>query len=126
MQGFRAMTSRQVIRWWETRRLALNLILLALAIATYFAVQGVIGSIIPPHGNLEPFVLFAGALGYLAVVNVVHTFGWIVELRERQRHPQRARLHAIRLFKEGLIFGSIATTLPFWIACAIRLLYHFR
>ena len=112
------MTTAQVIRWWELRRLLYNLVLLITGVATIAGMEWLMNKAVPlGEDAIEPMalVLFTGLYGIAA--NVCYTLGWISELVSRRRNPERARVLGRRLFRWGLIFSCALTTLPFWYAC---------
>jgi hypothetical protein len=106
-------TTRDVIVWWEKRRLAFNFVV---------GVSGVVSLVIavaflalPPHvsvtsfwnypipdAGIIPVVVFFGIMA-----NLCYTFGWATELGLRKLTPAAAPRLASLAFKVGLIFSVL-------------------
>jgi hypothetical protein len=108
----------QVIGWWETRRLAWNLIVGALGatgvvimIVVALSSQRAIGT---PIGMPDPPVLvILGAVAFGILANICYTGGWIAELLVRPvLGPERARASGETNFVVGLGFSIILTLVP--------------
>ena len=109
------MTSGQVIRWWEVRRVVYNAVLLVIGVATVFGTLWLIDKVNPDSDIGTPML---GILLYAFMANLCYTMGWIIELLGRQRDPVAARLLGQRIFRVGMVFSCLMTSLPFWFACA--------
>src|SRR5215471_11619129 len=73
--------TRDVIVWWEVRRIPYNLALLATGLISVFAMVGIGGRLVPVGEDfVEPFVLFFGVIVYAFLANVCYSLGWITEL----------------------------------------------
>jgi hypothetical protein len=111
-----SMTPWQVIRWWELRRIAYNLIVGLATVATisimlFVAVicDKVMGE---PIGMPDPRFAIRGAIIYAVMANVCFTGSWLVELLIVRawgfRHQQFARV----AFGLGLLVSVALTLLP--------------
>ena len=117
-RGAALMTTGQVIRWWELRRLLYNLILLVVGVAAIAGMEWLMTKVIPlGEDAVEPMILVLGVLVYGFFANVCYTLGWLIELWGRKTDPPAARQRAQWMFRAGLIFSCVLTGLPFWFAC---------
>jgi hypothetical protein len=65
------MTTSQVIRWWELRRLLYNAVLLAVGLAAIVGVEWLMGRVIPlGEDAIEPMALLLGVIVYGIMVNL--------------------------------------------------------
>jgi hypothetical protein len=118
------LTAREVILWWEWRRLLYNAILLVIGLATIVGFEFIMSKAIPPGQDVqEPMDMVMAILAYAAIANISYTLGWTHELKERQSGSGRraARAHGKQIFRIVLLVSSVVTSLPFWYAC----LYYF-
>ena len=118
------LTTAQVIFWWEARRIAFNLALLAIGVASLFVMEILMDRVIPGGEDaIEPIALFFGVLLYGVMANVCYTLGWIVELltRKQDHDPFKARQQGRRFFKLGFAGSCLLTTLPLWYGCVFWL-----
>ncbi len=116
------LSAGQVIGWWEWRRLVFNALLLLIGFAALIGFEFLMEQSIPPGEDAEePFALFFGVIAYAVMANICYTFGWIVELVQRQTDPLVARVRGRKMFRAGMIFSCILTTGPFWFG----LLFYF-
>ena len=112
------MTTLQVIRWWELRRLLYNAVLFVIGVSAIMGMEWLMTKVIPLGADaVEPMVLVLGTVLYGLTANLCYTLGWVIELRGRRKNPEAARLLGRRMFRAGLVFSCILTTLPFWLAC---------
>jgi hypothetical protein len=112
------LSPRQIIVWWERRRLLFNALLLAIGVLSVVGFVFVMDKVQPPgNDGQESFGLIVGVLAYAFVANVCYTMGWVNELRERKLAPDHARSNARFLYKAGMWFSCLLTTAPFWYAC---------
>jgi hypothetical protein len=112
------MTTGRVILWWELRRLVYNAVLLVIGGATVAGCEWLITKMIPLGDDvIEPMGLIVGAVVYGAMANLFYTLGWIIELRGRKDDPVAARRQGQWMFRAGLLFSCVLTSLPFWFAC---------
>ena len=85
------MTTGQVIRWWELRRLLYNLILFVVGVAAIAGMEWLMTKVIPlGEDAVEPMILVLGVLVYGFLANVCYTLGWVVELWGRKTDPSRS------------------------------------
>jgi hypothetical protein len=104
------MTTWEVIRWWELRRLFYNAVLFVIGIASLFALEDLV-----PIGSGGPQLetgLTVIAYGFMA--NVCYTLGWMVELVGRGKDELRARNRARWHFWVGFWFSCLLTATPLW------------
>ncbi len=125
-----AVAARQVILWWESRRLFFNLAVFltgmftcGLLIVCAFGSEQMVGEAIGlPDGPL--LGLFAIFL-YGILANVFYTSGWICELFLRRIvAPEKASAFGILVFRAGVTFSVALTLSPAlvcWAAFAIAL-----
>jgi ABC-type branched-subunit amino acid transport system permease subunit len=110
-------TARQVIGWWEARRIPFNLVVGSaglvscivvgvVALGSYFLYDSELGMPDPPL-----FALF-GILIYGIAANVCFTGGWITELIIRQIWPAEADRFATLSLSLGLVFSVLLTLSP--------------
>ena len=121
------MTTGQVIRWWELRRLVYNLILLAVGVSAIAGMEWLMTKVIPlGEDAVEPMILVLGVLVYGFLANVCYTLGWVVELWGRKTDPYAARRRGRWMFQAGLIFSCVLTSLPFWLASVYWMMHRGR
>jgi hypothetical protein len=112
------MTTGQVIRWWELRRLFYNAVLFIIGVSSIVGMEWLMTKVIPLGADaIEPMVLVLGIAVYGLMANLCYTLGWVIELRVRKNNSGAARAFGRRMFRGGLAFSCILTTLPFWLAC---------
>jgi hypothetical protein len=108
------MTSGQVIRWWELRRVLYNAVLLVIGAAAMFGTLWLIDKVNPNSDIGTPIL---GVFLYALIANSCYTMGWIVELLARRRDAVAARQLGQRMFRLGTVSSCAITTLPFWFTC---------
>jgi hypothetical protein len=98
-----------IIRWWEGRRLAYNVVVGATGIATLMVVTAL--ELLPPgsHGLLAPL---GAVLIYAAVANVCYTAGWVLEALAHTIFGDELLPFGPALFRQGLLFSVGLTLLP--------------
>jgi hypothetical protein len=111
-------TPRQIISWWEKRRITFNLIiggvglfvcLLQIGIASYS--EHILGETI---GFPDPPVfIFPAIIFYGIAANICYTAGWIVELFVKTIWKGRFKHFGKYAFALGLGFSVVLTILPF-------------
>jgi hypothetical protein len=112
------LSPRQIIVWWERRRLLFNLLLLVIGFLSVAGYVFLMSKALPPGDDgEEPFGVILGVIAYAFLANLGYTLGWINELRERKMAPDHARSNARFLYKAGMWFSCLLTTAPFWYAC---------
>jgi hypothetical protein len=111
------MSVGQIIRWWELRRLLYNAVLLAVGLAAIASMEWLMGRAVPVGEDaVEPMALVLGVLVYGFMANLCYTLGWVIELWGRKTDPVSARRRGVWMFRVGLLFSSVLTSLPFWFA----------
>jgi hypothetical protein len=96
-------TPREIVRWWEARRLRFNVLVGLVGVATSLTLFS-----FPLAGfQLETglTVVFV-PLFYGLLANICYTLGWIVDTAAYRGSPRRW------LFKAGVIFSVVLTALP--------------
>ncbi len=106
-QDSAAATRADVVRWWEARRLAFNLYLAAVGVASWLLVM-IAGSaaVKPGIDFVEPLVLVLGPIAFAILANLCYTFGWIVDAAAFRGAPRAG------LFKAGVVFSLLLTASP--------------
>jgi len=104
--------TRDVVVWWEIRRIPYNLALLAVGLVSVFAIVW-IGSRLVPAGEdfVEPIGLLLGVVVYAVLANVCYSFGWMTELIWSEDAGERLAIRA-RFFRNGFLFSVGLTGLP--------------
>jgi hypothetical protein len=108
--------TKAAIGWWETRRIAYNLIVggsgivtcvvdLLIAAAAWIFFKSDFGT---PNGA---FAIF-GVIFYGIMANLCFTCGWITELIVRRAWPDEADRFATTAFSLGLAFSVLLTLIP--------------
>ena len=70
------MTTGQVIRWWELRRLLYNSLLLAVGVAAIAGMEWLMGQAVPMGEDaIEPMALVLGVVVYGIMANLCYTLG---------------------------------------------------
>jgi hypothetical protein len=117
----------QVIRWWELRRLVYNAVLLVVGVAAIAGMEWLMTKVIPlGEDAIEPMLLFVGVVVYGVMANLCYTLGWIIELWSRKTDPVAARRRGQWMFRAGLLFSCVLTSLPFWFACVYWIAHRGR
>jgi hypothetical protein len=112
------LTTGQVIRWWEFRRLHYNALLLVVGVTAIVGMEWLMNKVIPMGEDaIEPMALILGVVVYGIMANLCYTLGWVIELLGRKADPAAARQRGQRMFRAGLLFSCVLTSLPFWYAC---------
>lgn len=125
-----AVGARDVIRWWESRRLFFNLVVgctglltCFLLIACAFTSDSLVGEPIGmPDGPLLGLFFIPV---YAVLANICYTGGWIAELLVRTAgKPERAAAFGLKAFRLGVTFSIFVTFCPAlicWLAFAVAL-----
>jgi hypothetical protein len=119
-------TAWQAIGWWETRRVAFNLIIGSagaissvlvgvVGLGSYFLFDSDVGVPDPPL-----FALFAVVI-YAIMANVGYTGGWVAELVIRKAWPEQADRFAALSLSLGIVFSVVLTLSPGVVAGAVGL-----
>ena len=132
-----ASSARDVILWWEVRRIPYNLIVGTAGILTCVVAVGV-GIAAETLFNSEfgmpdpPIFAVLAVLLYGILANVCYTGGWIFELVVRKLRPVDADRIAVTSFCLGLIFSVVLTLAPGILIAAssifllVRHIWHIR
>jgi len=125
-------SGRDVIRWWEDRRLFFNFVVGCAGILTCilmiicaFVSEPIVGEAIGlPDG---PLLGIFGISFYAIFANLFYTFGWICELLARAvTSTEKSAVLGIKSFRAGVTF-SILLTLSLivvcWLAFALAVLH---
>lgn len=122
---------RDVIHWWESRRIFFNVVVGCVGIITCilmivcaFVSEPIVGEAIGlPDG---PLLGVAGIIAYAFFANICYSFGSASELLLRTRMTaDRAATFSIHAFRAGITFSVLLTFSPAvvcWLAFAAALL----
>jgi hypothetical protein len=100
-------TRREIIAWREARRLRFNLYVGMAGAVTWFLVLIVGSAAVKPGVDFEePLAMIFGPFVYGFLANICYTLGWIVDTASYRGMPRT------RLYKAGVIFSIILTSLP--------------
>jgi len=98
---------RDLVGWWEARRLGFNLWVGFVGIVTWLLVLCVGSLAVKPGEDFEePFMMFIGPVVYGVMANVCFSLGWIVDTSLYRGRPRAA------LYKAGLFFSIVLTAMP--------------
>ena len=112
------LTTAQTIKWWELRRLLYNAVLLVIGMSAIAGMEWLMDKVLPlGEDAIEPMALFLGVATYGVLANLCYTLGWVVELWLARRDPDNARERGVQMFRAGMAFSCLLTSLPFWLAC---------
>jgi hypothetical protein len=100
-------TRREIITWWESRRLRFNLYLGTIGIITWLLVLVAGSAAVKPGDDFEePIAMILGPFIYAVFANICYTLRWIVDTVAYHGMPR------LRLYKYGIVFSAILTALP--------------
>jgi hypothetical protein len=106
-------STREIVVWWEIRRIPYNLTLLAVGLASVFAIEWIGGRIVPVGEDfVEPLGLLFGVIAYAILANVCYSLGWITELIWKSGDASERLAIRRRLFRNGFLFSVGLTGLP--------------
>lgn len=98
---------REIISWWELRRLRFNLYVGLVGVVSWFLVFIAGSEAAKPGVDFEePIAMIVGPFLYAFLANVCYTFGWIADTISYRGTPRT------RLYKAGIIFSVVLTALP--------------
>jgi len=104
----------QIILWWESRRIAYNLIVLAVSIMGILILVG--AELLYPKIGLRLGCECEGAifaiLGYAVMANICYTGGEILQLIQKRKEQSKAKNNGEISFLYGLLFSVLLTFLP--------------
>lgn len=101
-------TAREIIRWWERRRLRYSLIVLLVAAAVELMQAALYPTLLQRTGKMAEWnlvLLFAvfTPVYYLVVANIAFTFGWIAEIAARAGFKDRVRRFGPIAYTAGVV-----------------------
>lgn len=98
---------REIIGWWEARRLRFNILVGLVGVVAWLLVATAGSAAVKPGVDFEePLAMIFGPVFYGLLANLCYTFGWLVDTAFYRGTP---RTH---LYKAGMIFSGILTALP--------------
>ena len=106
---------KQIVLWWESRRLPFNLIVGATGILTCVFLLGEIllaEKIFGDDGGGSPILAVFGVFAYGIMANICFTGGWISELLARHIWKEKAEHLGEIAFILGIAFSVILTLVP--------------
>ena len=111
---------RDLIKWWEARRLRFNLLVGAVGVVTWLLVLFVGSLAVKPGEDFEePFMMIIGPIMYGIFANLCYSLGWIVDTMAYRVHPRAF------FYKAGVIFSLILTALSgIWAVVAWCITLH--
>lgn len=102
-----AVLRKDIIHWWEERRIRYNLMVGLVGFVTWWLVLIAGSAAVKPGEDFEePLMMIIGPVFYCIMANLCYTFGWIFDTVFYRGSPRKA------LFKAGLIFSLVLTSLP--------------
>jgi hypothetical protein len=119
---------RDVIAWWERRRLIYNLVIGAIAVicfVVYYISITTTGVLEPGEDALEPLALMAAPLMFI-LINVCYTAGWLLDAPVRLFIPSLSSRFTLWLFILGFAFSLLVVSFPavYWGAYRCLQLLH--
>lgn len=120
----RPTSEREILLWWEKRRLVYNVFVVATAIVA-FAVYSWFGQIIEKNTGAEsgePLVLFICVVAGPIAWNLAYCLGPIADIIRFTIHR---KIFGSILLKTGLVFYLMILFLPA-VSAALRLMSHSR
>lgn len=98
---------RDLVKWWEARRIRYNLLVGGVGVVTWVLVLFVGSLAVKPGVDFEePFMMIIGPIIYGILANLCYSLGWVVDTTIYRGNPRTV------LYKSGLIFSLILTALP--------------
>jgi hypothetical protein len=100
-------SEKEIIRWWEARRIRFNVYVGIVGAVTWFLVLIAGSAAVKPGVDFEePIVMLVGPFVYGVLANICYTLGELVDTVFYGGKPRR------RLYKAGMIFSVVLTGLP--------------
>jgi hypothetical protein len=84
----------------------------------------VVAALFAPDAIEPPILLLFGIVAYGFCANVCYTGGWILDLLWKEPDADAAARRRLGIFKAGLVFSCLVTTIPFWITLVVAVLGH--
>jgi hypothetical protein len=105
--GIESASRMTILRWWESRRLRFNLFVGIVGIVTWFLVLIAGSAAVKPGVDFEePLAMIFGPFLYGIMANLCFSLGPAFDMIFYRGRPR------VRLFKSGLIFSLVLTSLP--------------
>jgi len=105
-QGIENATRRELLRWWERRRLYFNLYVGIVGVITWWLVLIAGSAAVKPGVDFEePFAMILGPFVYGLIANLCFSLGSVVDLLFYRGRPR------VFLFRVGLFFSFALTAL---------------
>jgi hypothetical protein len=107
-------SSKDVIAWWEHRRLPYNALVGTIAIICFliYCLSIVSTDILEPGDDvIEPLALMAAPLA-VGLINICYTLGWLVDAPLRFLKPSLSSQFTLWLFILGVAFSIFVVSLP--------------
>jgi hypothetical protein len=102
-----AESRKEIVQWWESRRLAFNLWVGLVGILTWFTVWIAGSAAVKPGVDFEePLAMFLGPPVYAIMANICYTGGSIIDRVFYKKTPRP------RLLQFGFWFSIFLTALP--------------
>jgi hypothetical protein len=121
--NYEPMSNRQVIAWWETRRVYYNAALLFIGIAAIAGFVFIMDKAIPVGEDaIEPMALLFFVPFYALMANVCYTLGWIIELAGRNTDTVHARRRAVDVRARDDFFLSVDQSAILVLLCFLDIL----
>ena len=110
-------STKEVIGWWESRRIPYNLLVGSVGIISIFLIfiSAILGELIfnePSTLPDPPIFMIFGIILYGIMANIFYTAGWVVELTIRRLWPKESDSFATLSFRLGIIFSVLLTITP--------------
>jgi hypothetical protein len=98
---------RELVRWWEARRIRYNFLVGMVGFVTWWLVLLAGSAAVKPGVDFEePLAMIIGPFFYAILANVCYTLGPLIDFAQNDGTPSK------RLFKTGLFFSLAITALP--------------
>src|SRR5476649_1371029 len=96
---------KEVILWWELRRIPYNLAVLAAGITTILVIELTGARLVAPGEDvIEPMAIIVGSGLYAVSANLGYSLGWITELLWSGGDPSLTREKRTKISLTGLGF----------------------
>jgi hypothetical protein len=106
-EGPSGPSKRDILRWWQQRRLRYNRHLFIIGIVSWMLVFVAGSAAVKPGEDFEePLMMIFGPFLYGCFANLAYTAGPILDTIRFRGTPRR------HLFKAGYVFSLIVTALP--------------
>jgi hypothetical protein len=114
------------IIWWEKRRIAFNLTVLAAGVVTLVLLELFVRFYASPGEDLgNPAFLIVGIVVYGIAAKLAYTLGWLTEILWSAGNTRLTEASRVRIYQIGLIFSVALTLLPALLIPVLRLMLDF-